>query len=38
MGYALMFARSLQNTARKHRLNYETMDIQNRQDNITKQI
>lgn len=38
MGYALMFARSLQNTARKNRLNYETMDIQNRQDNITKQI
>lgn len=38
MGYALMFARTLQNTARKNRLNYETMDIQNRQDNITKQI
>lgn len=38
MGYALMFARALQNTAKKNRLNYESMNIQNRQTQITNQL
>lgn len=38
MGYALMFARALSNTAKKNQINYETMYLQNRKENITKQL
>lgn len=38
MGYALLFARSLRNTARKNQLNYETMNIQNRKTDLTQRI
>lgn len=38
MGYALLFARQLANTARKNRLNYEVMNVQNKKNNITNQI
>ena len=38
MGYLLMFARSMQLTARKNQLNYETIMIQDRQQSITNQL
>lgn len=38
MGYALLFARSLANTARKNQLNYETMMLQDRKTQIAKDI
>lgn len=38
MGYALLFARSLANTAKKNRLNYETMSIQHRKTEITNSL
>ncbi|MGN0015557.1 MAG: hypothetical protein ACI37T_09095 [Candidatus Gastranaerophilaceae bacterium] len=38
MGYLLMFARSLQQTAKKNQLTYETIKIQNQKDNITNQL
>lgn len=38
MGYALLFARSLANTARKNQLNYETMLIQDRKSEITQRL
>lgn len=38
MGYALLFARQLSNTARKNRLNYEIMSVQNRKNDITSQM
>jgi len=38
MGYLLMFARSMQITARKNQLNYEMMSIQCRKTDITNQL
>lgn len=38
MGYLLMFARSLQQTARKNQLSYEKIQIQNQQNGITNQL
>lgn len=38
MGYALLFARSLSNTARKNQLNLETMRIQDRKTEITQRV
>jgi DNA repair exonuclease SbcCD ATPase subunit len=38
MGYALLFARSLHNTAKKNQLTYETMSIQNQKESITNQL
>lgn len=38
MGYLLMFARSLQQTAKKNQLSYESIKIQNQKENITNQL
>lgn len=38
MGYALLFARSLRNTARKNQLNYETAMLQYRKEDITRNL
>ena len=38
MGYALLFARSLSNTARKNQLNYETAMLQIRKSDITSNL
>lgn len=38
MGYLLLFARSLQQTARKNQLTYETIKIQHQKEDITNQL
>lgn len=38
MGYALLFARQLANTAKKNRLNYEIMYSENRKKDIASQM